>query len=153
MKKKAVFTSRITVPGIVAACAAITGLAPTPATAEALASGECNLDTSVELTDLKRASGVLTAKVVHTATADNAHVYVYPKDTYVLDAAGGKKYEVLQDSDGNWLSSSNTSHTLNKAGDTHKAWYNFPAPPAEVTSVSLTLVNCEPLEDVPITDK
>jgi hypothetical protein len=78
---------------------------------------------------------------------------VYAEDAYVLDAAGGKKYQVLRDSDGNWLASSNTTHNLQKTGDTHKAWYKFPAPPAEVTAVTLSLKNCEPLEDVAITDK
>lgn len=153
MNKNTVFASCMTALGIVAACAAITGLLATAARAQALASGECNENASVELMDMKRGSGVLTAKVVYTATADKAYAYVHPRETYVLDAAGGKKYEVLTDSDGNPLASSNTSYSLDKTGDTHKAWYKFPAPPAEVTSVSLTLKNCEPLEDVAITDK
>ncbi len=153
MKKKAVFASRITLLGLLAACAAAAGLASPATMAEALATGECNNNASVELTDLKRASGVLTAKLVYTATADGANAYVYAGEAYVLDAAGAKKYEVLKDSDGNWLASSNTGHQLYKQGDTHKAWYKFPAPPAEVTSVSVTVKDCEPLEDVAITDK
>ncbi|MGQ0659053.1 MAG: hypothetical protein ACT4NU_13375 [Chromatiales bacterium] len=153
MSERGIFTSRITTFTLAAACAAVVGLASTAASAEAIASGECNDNTSVELTELKRASGVLTAKVRYTAAADGAMARVNPGETYVLDAAGAKKYEVLKDSDDNWLSSSNTSHQLYKAGDTHKAWYKFPAPPAEVASISLTLTNCEPLEDVPITDK
>jgi hypothetical protein len=139
--------------GFAAISAALTGLAWTAAWAEALASGECNENVSVALTEMKRASGVLTAKVVYTATGDNATVYVYPVETYPLDAAAGKKYEVLKDSDGKWLASSDASHGHRKAGDTYKAWYKFPAPPAEVTAISLTLKNCEPLEDVPIIDK
>ena len=151
MRKRRILTSGMT--ALALACAGASWLAAPAARAEALASGECNNDVSVELTDLKRSSGVLTAKVVYTATSDDANAYVYAEDTYVLDPAGGKKYEVLKDSDGNWLASSNTSHGLRKVGATHKAWYKFPAPPAEVTAVSLTLRNCEPLEDVPITDK
>jgi hypothetical protein len=151
MRKNGYLKSGITALAI--AWAGSSWLAAPAASAEAVASGECNGNSSVELTDLKRSSGVLTAKMVYTAGSDDAKAYVYPEDTYVLDAAGGKKYEVLKDSDGKWLASSNTSHSLYKAGDTHRAWYKFLAPPADVKAISITLKECEPLEDVPITDK
>jgi hypothetical protein len=118
----------------------------------ALASSECNGRATAELTELKRASGVLTAKVRWRATGPKAEVEMSTEKFYVLDPAGGKKYEVLKDSGGQPLVSETYRQSIEAVGDTYRAWFKFPAPPADVKRVSLTMPDCEPLEDVPITD-
>ena len=120
-----------------------------------IATVDTNMKATAEMTECKRKDGVLTIKVRFKATAESKIELPY-KDTFVMDVAGAKKYEVLRDSEGKPLASTGSySDKLVenlKSGDTIKIWWKFPAPPAETKTITFSLPNSEPFEDVPITD-
>jgi hypothetical protein len=80
---------------------------------------------------------------------------------YAVDEESGTKYYVLSDKEGNPLAPANdwvdsdTGGSVRKLepGATARFWMKLPAPPPEVTEISLFLNETEPLEDMPITDK
>lgn len=80
--------------------------------------------------------------------------------TFAVDEENGTKYFVLTDEQGNCLASEcvylgqteGIAETVD-AGKTRRFWMKLPAPPPEVTSLTLFFDETEPLEDVPITDK
>jgi hypothetical protein len=126
------------------------------AQSDVIATVDTNMNATAELTECKRKEGVLTIKVRFKATAETTLSLPY-KDTYVMDTAAGKKYEVLHDSEGNPLASTNTYYrdkvyVTIKAGESNKIWWKFPAPPAETKTITFSVPNSEPFEDVPITD-
>jgi hypothetical protein len=127
------------------------------AQAKAIATAETNMKASAELYECKRKQGVLTVKVRFTATANTSIELPYAK-TYVMDVGSGKKYELLRDSDKNVIATTSKYTTGDhvkeslKAGETFSAWWKFPAPPTSTKKITFSLPNCEPFEDVAITD-
>lgn len=127
------------------------------AQAKAIATADTNMKASAELYECKRKQGVLTVKVRFKATANTEIQLPYDK-TYVIDVGSGKKYEVLRDSDRNVVATTSkyTSGDEVKesilAGETFSAWWKFPAPPASTKKITFSLPNCEPFDDVAITD-
>jgi hypothetical protein len=127
------------------------------AQAKAIATAETNMKASAELYECKRKQGVLTVKVRFKATANTTLELPYNK-TYVIDVGSGKKYEVLRDSDKNVIATTSKYTTGDEvkesidAGETFNAWWKFPAPPATTKKITFSLPNCEPFEDVAITD-
>jgi hypothetical protein len=127
------------------------------AEAKAIATAETNMKASAELYECKRKQGVLTVKVRFKATAGTNIELPYDK-TYVIDVGSGKKYEVLRDSDKNVIATTSKYTSGNEikeslgAGETFNAWWKFPAPPAATKKITFSLPNCEPFEDVAITD-
>jgi hypothetical protein len=77
------------------------------------------------------------------------------RDYKILDLANRKRYEMLMDSDGYCLCTRLTDHELAdlSAGKFKDITIKFPAPPTDVTSVSVELPHAEPVDDVPISDQ
>lgn len=128
------------------------------AQAKAIATIDTNLKATAEIYECKRKQGVLTVKVRFVAKANaSASISLPYKDTYVVDVASGKKYEVLRDSDKKPIASLNQFYRDDayldlKAGESGSLWWKFPAPPAETKKVSFFMPSSDPAEDVPITD-
>lgn len=133
-------------------------LAQAPAAAP-LASQETNMaGVTAEVTEFKRRGNTLTAKVRLTnAGTDSASLDMPYAKAYLLDAAGGKKYEVLRDDEKNYIALMGPSYndrywdTL-KAGQKVTIWMKFPAPPAEVKMVTLQLDDMAPFDELAIQD-
>jgi len=136
------------------------GIAPALAQTEAIQSQDTNIGGLVaDLTECKRKGGVLTLKVRVRNTSDKkANIYFTngygTYDRYYL-TAGDKKYFVLRDSEGAALATDEgggyTNVDLEKGGS-YTWWAKYPAPPADVTSISFYTPFAPPFEDVPITD-
>lgn len=113
-----------------------------------------------ELTECKRADGVLTVKVRFRNTSSQ------PVRLDVIDArdyekfyvtAGSKKYFILKDSEGTYLtpeaSGFGSLDVKLEPGQGWLWWAKYPAPPADVTKATLMTPITPPFEDVPISDK
>jgi hypothetical protein len=136
------------------------GITPSLAQTEAIQSQDTNIGGLVaDITQCKRKDGVLTLKVrlrntsgkkTNIRLTDGYAAY----DKYYL-TAGDKKYFVLRDSEGVPLATDEgngyVSIDIEKDGS-YTWWAKYPAPPAEVTSVSFYTAFAPPFEDVPITD-
>ena len=115
-----------------------------------------------ELTECRRSEDVLTIKVRFRNTSTKpSHLkftnWNAPGDNekfYVT--AGKKKYFMLKDSEGTYLSSNSASNPaeLNlEPGQTFLWWAKYPAPSADVKKINFMMPVTPPFEDVPITDK
>ena len=111
-----------------------------------------------EVTELRRKGNTLTAKVrLRNGSPDKQQVEVKFDETYLMDAANAKKYEVLRDEKGTYIAGVRSGwadrwyDTLDPA-QSHLLWIKFPAPPAEVTTITLQLPNTPPFEDLTIQD-
>jgi len=133
---------------------------------EAIATAETNWQgVEVHVMNLDRRGAVLTAKFVAVNTSDEsrsiAFGFIGNDVCYAVDEESGSKYYVLTDTEGNPVASAkewmpNSTHGINRKldpGASVRVWMKLPAPPPEVTSVSLFLNETDPIEDVPITDK
>jgi hypothetical protein len=137
------------------------------AAAEPLASGMTNWSgVDLDLMKLERKGSVLTLKwrVVNggTEAIDVGFALTGAKVTsYVIDEENGTKYYALTDKEKNVLASMHQwvdgdTYGISEeipAGESRFYWAKFPAPPPEVTSVSVLFTGTEPLEDIPITDR
>ena len=146
-----------TLAGAMLMCA---GIAPALAQTEAIQSQDTNIGGFVaDITECKRKNGVLTLKVRLRNTSDKkANIQPtdgYPAyDQYYL-TAGDKKYFVLRDSEGVPLATDKSNGYVIvdvEKGGSYTWWAKYPAPPADVTSVSFYTPFAAPFEDVPITD-
>jgi predicted secreted protein len=133
-------------------------LMPTAAVADAIAvaDGE-RTGVRAEIMELKRTSGdVLTLRftVVNEGSErlDIRHV-LNERDAsqiHLIDAANQKKYLVVRDSQNNCVCSEpGAASRYLDPGQALNLWARFPAPPAEVSEVSLVLPRFIPV-DVPI---
>jgi Cytochrome oxidase complex assembly protein 1 len=118
-----------------------------------------------ELTDCRRKEGVLTIKVRFRNTSNKpanltlTHYMASGVDNpkfYVT--AGNKKYFILKDSEGTYLSSNSVSDVSGvevklEPGQTFLWWAKYPAPAADVKKINFMMPVTPPFEDVPITDK
>lgn len=125
----------------------------------ALASQDTNLaGVTVEVTEFKRRGNTLTAKVRYVSTApDGLTLDVEYDKTYVLDAANGKKYEILQDDAKKYIAAMGPSYSDRywntiKPGQPLTVWMKFPAPPPEVKTATLQLDDAPPFDDLAIQD-
>ncbi len=70
--------------------------------------------------------------------------------------ANNKKYQVLKDDKGNWLSgpqnlqSGGTHVYLSSSKKSKIVWYKFPAPPQDVTKIQLNVDEIMPFDDVEV---
>jgi hypothetical protein len=145
------------------AATAILGWEDQPARAqgaEVLQSQETNESgITGEITEAKRKDGVLTIKLrLRNAGGSDADVSMTDGpasfDNYYVTAAD-KKYFVLRDSEGKAIATNDQDGYITarvKKDGTYTWWAKFPAPPAEVTSVSFYTPIAPPFEDIPITD-
>lgn len=124
-----------------------------------LAAQETNLaGVTAEVTEFKRRGNTLTVKVrmSNTGSEDVTVDLEYDK-TYVLDAAGGRKYEVLRDDAKNYIAAIGPSYSNRywntlKPGQPLLVWMKFPAPPPEVKTATFQLDDTPPFDDLPIQD-
>lgn len=68
---------------------------------------------------------------------------------YLLDAPNQKKYLVVRDSEGQCVCGGIDAVP---AGESMNLWATYPAPPAEVATVTVVVPQFEPLEGVPVTE-
>lgn len=146
--------------------AATTQSAPAPAASPAPASPATVLSTqetnwagvTAEVTEFRRKGNTLTAKVrFRNSGSEGVEPEIRLGDAYVMDAAAGKKYQVLKDEKGTYIAAlypgwSDRWWTKIAPGAQSIFWMKFPAPPAEVRAVTLQLPGVPPFEDVPIQD-
>jgi len=133
--------------------------APAPAAAASLASQPTNWPGIVaDVTEFRRKGSTLTAKVVlrNQGTSD-AQPDVRYDEVYVMDAAAGKKYEVLQDEKGHYIAALRSGwndrwYQKLAPTESYTLWMKFPAPPPETRTVTLQVPGVPPFEDLPIQD-
>ena len=133
--------------------------ASAPAAAAALASQPTNWPGIVaDVTEFHRKGSTLTAKVVlrNQGTSD-AQPEVRYDEVYVMDAAAGKKYEVLQDEKGHYIAALRSGwndrwYQKLAPTESYTLWMKFPAPPPETRTVTLQVPGVPPFEDLPIQD-
>jgi len=70
-------------------------------------------------------------------------------DMYYVDVKNKKKYPIIKDTEGNPLSS-NLKYLDVAAGETKAGWAKLPAPPPDVTAISVYIPGAPPFENVPI---
>lgn len=110
---------------------------------------------TAELTECKRAEGVLTVKVRFKNTSDEK--VWFSIDTHHGDYDGfyvtaeSKKYFVLKDSDGAPLAPKYLGNKDLNKNEIILWWAKFPAPPASVKKINLIIPRVPPFDDVPIT--
>lgn len=147
-------------PAPVAQTAAVA--TPAPATASLLSEDTNVAGVAADVTECKRKEGVLSVKVRfrNASSPTPAQVVLFQgNDTYktFYVTAANKKYFMLQDSDGAYLTSAagyGGSLTVTVTKDQPFTWWaKFPAPPPEVKKVTLFLPVASPLEDIPVTDQ
>lgn len=134
--------------------------AAAPAAAGAvLASQDTNWQGVVaEVTELRRKGNTLTAKVrLRNGGSDDQQCEIQFDETYLMDAANAKKYEVLKDEKGNYIASLRSGwndrwYDKLKPTQSYLLWMKFPAPPADVHTITLQLPNTPPFEDLAIQD-
>lgn len=137
------------------------GIAPAWAQTDVIQSQDTNIGGLVaDITQCKRKDGVLTLKVrVRNTSSEKVNIYftdgLGAYDKYYL-TAGDKKYFVLRDTEDMPLATNGdgggyTNINIEKDGS-YTWWAKYPAPPAEVTSVTFYTSFTPPFEDLPITD-
>jgi hypothetical protein len=135
--------------------------ATAPAPAGALATQDTNVPgIAADFTECKRKEGVLSVKLRfrNTSSAETAVPVISARNYeafYV--AAANKKYFILKDSEGTYLTPSgdgfgNLSVHL-PTNQQYTWWAKFPAPPADVKKVTLMTPLAPPFEDIPVTDQ
>jgi hypothetical protein len=111
---------------------------------------------SVELTSVARGQGdTITIKFKYTNSGSKAAVFHESNYgfanlatlVYYIDPKNKKKYTALKDSEGNWIVSPMQNITL-EPGASKSGWCTLPAPPADVTSITVFIPGAPPLEKV-----
>lgn len=128
-------------------------------TAGSLQSQETNWPgVTTDVTEFRRKGNSLTAKVRLTNKSTNkVEAELFWKEVSLVDAAGGKKYEVLKDEKGAYISSTRAGYSDRwgewiEPGTSQVIWMKFPAPPPEVKTITLQLPKTPPFDDLPIQD-
>jgi len=133
---------------------------PAPAAGQpALATQESNwAGVAFEVVEFRRRGNTLTAKlrVTNRGTAE-VEPEIHYNEAYLMDAAAGKKYEVLKDEKGAYIAalhsgSSSRWYENLKPAQGVTIWMKFPAPPPEVKAVTLQVPGVPPFEELAIQD-
>lgn len=110
----------------------------------------------VALLEMKRTSGdTVTVKWQYRNTAsdkrDVSEMWHHraAEGAYLIDAVNKKKYLVVRDAANLPVSSDGRTTTLEPGGAV-TSWAKFPAPPADVTKITLNVKGVPPFEDVPV---
>ena len=111
----------------------------------------------------RRAEGVLSIRVrFRNNSSKEAKVYVVDNSEFekIYVTAASKKYFILKDSEGTYLTPAADYNCGGRGvcaklapGDTYTWWAKFPAPPTDVKKLNLVTPAGPPFEDIPITDK
>ncbi|HET6604832.1 MAG TPA: hypothetical protein VFG21_11620 [Xanthomonadaceae bacterium] len=125
----------------------------------ALASQDSNWSgVVIEVTEFRRKGNTLSVKTrLRNTGAEAVEVDVRYGDVYVLDTAGGKRYDVLRDDKGAVIAAHLPSwperwYGTIEPGAAMTLWMKFPAPPADTTEATLVIGTNAPFEDLPIED-
>jgi hypothetical protein len=109
-----------------------------------------------EVTEFRRKGNTLTAKVrLRNTGSEMREPDVQYEEVYLMDAAAGKKYEVLQDEKGSYIAYllpgwPKRWYGKIEAGQAVTLWMKFPAPPGDVANITLQLPSMAPFEDLAI---
>jgi hypothetical protein len=144
-------------PPVAAATPEPSAVTPTPLTPEVLASQETNWPGVIaEVIEFRRKGNTLTAlvRLRNHGTSDPEPDIKY-SETYLMDLTAGKKYEVLQDEKGTYIAALRSGWTDRwyerlSPDQAQTIWMKFPAPPADVKSITLQIPGAPPFEDLPI---
>jgi hypothetical protein len=124
-----------------------------------LASQDTNWpNVTAEVTEFRRKGNTLTAKVRFTNKGSaEPQVELHYGEVYLIDTAGGKKYETLKDEKGAYIAALRSGWTDRwyesvKPGAPQTIWIKFPAPPPEVKAITLQIPKTPPFEDLAIQD-
>lgn len=141
--------------------AAPAAAAPAPAPTTAIKTEDTNVAGVVaDITECTRKAGVLSLKVRfrNTGTARKSLNFIENRDyeKYYVSAAS-KKYFILKDSEGTYLTpealnNGYLSVDLEPSGQ-YSWWAKYPAPPADVKTVTLYTKLGPPFEDIPVSDQ
>lgn len=118
---------------------------------DALASHNTNWAGVVaDVTILRRTGNTLTAMIrLRNNLQQTAVVGFNLGDVYLLDAPRGRKYLVLKDERDAFIGSQTATQGFGP-NTPLTMWMKFPAPPADVTALTLVVPHMPPFEDLPI---
>lgn len=146
--------------------AALSLFAATGEAADPITTADTNWsDVTVDVMSVTRKGNVMTVKFAAVNNGGKAQQVAFGFTghdvCYAVDEESGSKYYVLTDEEGNPVASAkewmpNSTHGINREvapGSSLRVWMKLPAPPPEVTVISLFLNETDPIEDVPITDR
>jgi hypothetical protein len=138
--------------------------ASAPPTAGVIASAEGEISGArMEVTELKRASGgTVNLKLVLINNGDkNFPMYGYnlgDKEVntdyksvggiHLVDPVNKKKYFVIRDSEKKCMCSNDVDDV--RPGARTNLWAKYPAPPPDVTKITIEIPHFQPMDDVPI---
>jgi hypothetical protein len=125
--------------------------APAAKAPDALASQNTNwADVVADVTALRRKGNTLTTMVrLRKNTQGTAVISFDLNGVYLLDAPRGKKYLVLKDENGGFIASHTGTQGFGPEAPL-TLWMKFPAPPPDVTTVTLVVPEMPPFEDLQI---
>jgi hypothetical protein len=110
---------------------------------------------SVELTSVQKTGDTITIRFKYISSSDKrTDVYIQIKgqvddEIYYVDTKNKKKYLVIRDTEKKPLASA--LHDLQvEPGETKGCWAKFPAPPADVTAISVYIPGAPPFENIPL---
>lgn len=89
-------------------------------------------------------------KTLSTSSASWVDPYRLSYEAYLIDPVNKKKYLVLKDAEGKPIAARHGSSISVPAGQLLNTWAKFPAPPADVTKISIYIPHVAPFEDIPI---
>ena len=107
-----------------------------------------------ELTSVQRTADTIMVRFKYISTREKPtriddETKQDVSDIYYVDAKNKKKYPIIKDTEGKPLSS-NLKYFEVGAGETKAGWAKFPAPPPDVTAISVYIPGAPPFENVPI---
>jgi hypothetical protein len=133
------------------------------ATSQAASSAALKADTewdgiSCELTSVKRGDGdTITIQFKYTNNGSKKTSISYTQiggnnaaeEAYYVDPKNKKKYTVIKDAE-NKAVASNMTHLDLDAGASRSGWTKLPAPPVDVTKITVYIPGAPPFESVPL---
>jgi hypothetical protein len=108
----------------------------------------------LELTSVQKTGDTIMVRFKYISTRDKAtridkETGQQVGEMYYVDAKNKKKYPIIKDTENKPLSS-NLDYFEVGAGETKAGWAKFPAPPSDVTAISVYILGAPPFENVPI---
>ena len=118
-------------------------------------SGQGTAPATVQVLEFRRVSGnmlMLRLALIADGGKDINNIFAQSalRETYLVDPAQQKKYEVMKDAIGNALIGG-IGHQNIKAGERVVVFAQFPAPPTTTTRMNIYFGEFPPIMDVPIT--
>lgn len=115
---------------------------------------------AADVTECARKDGALSVKVrFRNASGEKKKLNLFAGKDYekYYVTAASKKYFILKDSEGTYLTPQASSFGGLSVGidpgEQYTWWAKYPAPPGEVKAVTLYTQVAAPLEDIPVSDK